>query len=185
MGHLAHTRFQPLQIAVLTISDTRTLETDVSGEVLVTELLDAGHDLVDRALVKDDIWQIRARVSHWIADADVQVILLTGGTGFTERDNTPQAVLPLLDKTVEGFGELFRQVSFDEIGTSTFQSRASAGFSNGTLICCLPGSPNTCRTGWQKLLRAQLDSRTQPCNFVPHLKNSSGHAYTLCESRAV
>ena len=96
---------------------------------------------MNRALVKDDIWQIRARVSHWIADADVQVILLTGGTGFTERDNTPQAVSPLLDKTVEGFGELFRQVSFDEIGTSTLQSRALAGFSNGTLICCLPGRP--------------------------------------------
>jgi len=174
MAHLSKNEFQPLGIAVLTVSDTRTPDTDTSGQLLVDKLQSAGHQLADRALVIDDIWQIRARVSQWIADAGVQVVLVTGGTGFTARDNTPQAVEPLLDKHVDGFGELFRHVSLTEIGTSALQSRALAGISNGTLVCCLPGSPNACRTAWDKILGEQLDSRTGPCNFVAHLKAALG-----------
>ena len=184
MSHLAQSSFQALRIAVLTVSDTRTLETDSSGQALIYHLQEAGHTLAARAIVIDDIYQLRAQLSHWIADASVQVVLVTGGTGFTARDNTPQAVVPLLDKHVEGFGELFRQVSLVEIGTSSLQSRALAGFANSTLICCLPGSPNACRTGWQKILAEQLDSRTRPCNFVPHLKALPGQSATVCESRS-
>ncbi|RCL27504.1 molybdenum cofactor biosynthesis protein B [Pseudomonas sp. AFG_SD02_1510_Pfu_092] len=184
MAHLALSAFQALRIAVLTISDTRTLATDGSGQTLVDGLQEAGHVLQDRALVPDDIWQIRARVCAWVADPMVQVVLLTGGTGFTPRDNTPQAVEPLLDKTVEGFGELFRQISLEEIGTSTLQSRALAGLSNGTLVCCLPGSPGACRTGWHEILRKQLDCRTRPCNFVPHLKLLPEQPRTACGSRS-
>lgn len=184
MAHLAEQAFQSLRIAVLTVSDTRTLATDTSGQTLI-ELLEAdGHALIERAIVVDDIYQIRARLSQWIADPLVQVVLLTGGTGFTARDNTPQAVAPLLDKQVEGFGELFRQVSLDEIGTSMMQSRALAGLANATLVCCLPGSPGACRTGWTRLLRPQLDSRTRPCNFVPHLKPLPERAVQACGSRA-
>ena len=170
MAHLSNTEFQPLNIAVLTVSDTRNLDTDTSGQALIDGLQSAGHTLAERAIVKDDIWQIRARVCSWIASENVQVVLITGGTGFTARDNTPQAVQPLLDKDVDGFGELFRYVSLGEIGTSTVQSRALAGMSNGTLVCCLPGSTNACRTAWNKILVEQLDSCTKPCNFVPHLK---------------
>lgn len=170
MSHLATSTFQPLNIAILTVSDTRTLETDTSGQTLADALLAAGHRLHQRSLKTDDIYQIRAVVSAWIADPEVQVGLITGGTGFTARDNTPQAVGPLFERDVEGFGELFRQVSQREIGTSTIQSRALAGLSNGTLVCCLPGSPGACRTAWNEILLAQLDSRTRPCNFVPHLK---------------
>ena len=184
MAHLASSQFQALRIAVLTISDTRTLETDTSGQVLIDGLTAAGHHLHERAIVIDDIWQIRARVSLWIADSSVQVVLLTGGTGFTSRDNTPQAVAPLLDKQVDGFGELFRQVSVAEIGTSSLQSRALAGISNGTLVCCMPGSPNACRTAWSKILLEQLDSRTKPCNFVPHLKRLDTEAAVCCGSRS-
>jgi molybdenum cofactor biosynthesis protein B len=173
-----------LNIAVLTISDTRTLDTDTSGQTLVDRLESAGHVLIDRGLVIDDIYQIRAQVSLWIADPEVQVVLMTGGTGFTARDNTPQAVLPLLDKHVEGFGELFRQVSLAEIGTSTLQSRALAGISNGVLVCCMPGSPGACRTGWDRILAEQLDSRTGPCNFVPHLKPQPEQILQACESRS-
>jgi len=180
MAHLSADDFQPLRIAVLTVSDTRTQATDTSGQTLVDSLESAGHQLADRAIVIDDIWQIRARVSAWIADETVQVVLITGGTGFTARDNTPQAVQPLLDKTVDGFGELFRHVSLAEIGTSALQSRALAGVSNGTLVCCLPGSTNACRTGWNKILKEQLDSRTGPCNFVAHLKASIGEASRGC-----
>ena len=139
MAHLAQRTFQPLNIAVLTISDTRTFDTDTSGQTLTDLLQTAGHVLIDRDLVKDDIYQIRAKVSHWIADPQVQVLLMTGGTGFTARDNTPQAVLPLLDKHVEGFGELFRQVSLAEIGMSSLQSRALAGMSNGARYSARPG----------------------------------------------
>lgn len=170
MSHLAAQDFQRLRIAVLTISDSRTLDTDDSGRTLAEALQAAGHVLAARRLVADDIFQIRAAVSTWIADPAIQVCLLTGGTGFTARDNTPQAVEPLLVRRVDGFGELFRQVSQAEIGTSTLQSRALAGISNGTLVCCLPGSPGACRTAWERILREQLDSRTRPCNFVPHLK---------------
>lgn len=157
--------FFPLNMAVLTVSDTRTRADDKSGDTLVGCLTEAGHRLHDRALVKDDIYQIRAHVSRWIADAETQVVLVTGGTGFSGRDSTPEAVSPLLDKQIEGFGELFRQISFNEIGTSTIQSRALGGLANRTLIFCLPGSTNACKTAWQKILQAQLDSRTRPCNF--------------------
>lgn len=158
--------FFPLNMAVLTVSDTRSSAEDKSGDALTANLTGAGHNLYERALVKDDIYQIRAVVSRWIADAQVQVILVTGGTGFSGRDSTPEAVSPLLDKHIEGFGELFRHLSFSEIGTSTIQSRALGGLANRTLVFCLPGSTNACNTAWQKILQAQLDSRTRPCNFA-------------------
>ena len=185
MAHLAQHTFQPLNIAVLTISDTRTLATDTSGQTLCDLLQSAGHVLTDRGLVSDDIYQIRARLSHWIADPLVQVVLMTGGTGFTARDNTPQAVLPLLDKQVDGFGELFRQVSLAEIGMSSLQSRALAGISNGVLVCCMPGSPGACRTAWNQILIEQLDSRTGPCNFTPHLKPQAQQRVEACAPRGV
>lgn len=159
----------PLSIAVLTISDTRTFETDTSGQYLADALTDAGHTLGDRALVKDDIYQQRAIVSKWIADDRIHAVLITGGTGFTHRDSTPEAISVLFDKQVDGFGELFRQVSYEEIGTSTIQSRAIAGFANHTVIFCLPGSSGACRTGWEKIIRSQLDADFRPCNFVKHL----------------
>lgn len=169
MAHAA-TDFVPLNIAVLTVSDTRTLETDTSGQYLCDALRETGHLLADRAIVIDDIYQIRAQISAWIASDTVQAIVVTGGTGFTARDSTPEAVRVLFDKEVEGFGELFRHFSLSEIGTSTLQSRALAGYANNTLIACLPGSTNACRTGWTKVLQGQLDARTKPCNFVPHLR---------------
>ncbi len=169
MSHAA-LEFKPLQIAVLTVSDTRDLAGDSSGQLLVSALSDAGHHLADRALVKDDIYQIRAVLSQWIASSTVQAVLITGGTGFTGRDTTPEAVKPLLDKEVEGFGELFRQVSYREIGTSTIQSRALAGLANRTILFCLPGSNNACLTGWSQIIAPQLDARTRPCSFVMHLK---------------
>jgi molybdenum cofactor biosynthesis protein B len=184
MAHLAQQDFRSLRIAVLTVSDTRNLETDTSGQTLIANLEEAGHALAERALVVDDIYQIRAQLSLWIADPLVQVVLITGGTGFTARDNTPQAVEPLLDKRVEGFGELFRQVSYAEIATSSLQSRALAGLANGTLVCCLPGSPNACRTAWQEILKPQLDSRTRPCNFVAHLKQLPEQARVCCGGRS-
>lgn len=173
MSHAAK-EFEPLNIAVLTVSDTRTLEQDTSGSLYVERLTEAGHNLIDRELLKDDIYQMRAAVSQWIADPQVQVVLITGGTGFTDRDSTPEAILPLMDKVVDGFGELFRQVSFKDIGNSTIQSRAMAGFANHTLICCTPGSTNACRTAWDEILANQLDGRTKPCNFVLHLRRSPG-----------
>lgn len=162
--------FFPLNIAVLTVSDTRTAADDKSGDTLAANLSAAGHKLRERDLVKDDVYQIRAVVSRWIAEPQVQVILITGGTGFAGRDSTPEAVSPLLDKQIEGFGELFRQLSFSEIGTSTIQSRALGGLANRTLVFCLPGSTNACNTAWQKILQAQLDSRTRPCNFYVQVK---------------
>ena len=162
--------FEPLNICVLTVSDTRTIETDTSGQKLQDLLIAAGHKLHDRNLVIDDIYQIRACVSNWIADKQAQVILITGGTGFAGRDSTIEAVTPLFDKTVVGFGELFRQISFDEIGTSTIQSRATAGFANRTLIFCLPGSTGACATAWNKIIAEQIDSRHKPCNFVAQLQ---------------
>lgn len=157
---------QFLTIAVLTVSDTRTLENDTSGDYLVSALSEAGHTLAHRLLVKDDIYDIRAVVSEWIASREIQVVLITGGTGFSGRDSTPEAVVPLLDKQVEGFGELFRQVSHTEIGTSTVQSRALAGMANKTLVVCMPGSTGACRTAWNSILHEQLDSTHKPCNFV-------------------
>ena len=158
-----------VNIAVLTVSDTRTLQTDTSGAYLQQALEEEGHILADRKIVVDDIYQMRAIVTAWIADPTINVILTTGGTGFTGRDSTPEALSPLFDKTIEGFGELFRQLSYDEIGTSTVQSRCLAGLSNNTAIFCLPGSTGACKTGWQGIIREQLDSTHQPCNFVQHV----------------
>ena len=170
MSSKADAVFIPLNIAVLTVSDTRTFETDTSGQLLVDRLTEAGHFLAARVLLKDDLYKIRAQVANWIADDTVQVVVITGGTGFTGRDSTPEAVACLLDKQVDGFGEYFRQISATDIGTSTVQSRALAGLANGTLVCCLPGSTGACRTGWDGILAEQLDNRHRPCNFVPHLK---------------
>ncbi len=155
-----------LNIAVLTISDTRTQANDTSGDLLANSALEANHILADRSIIKDDVYQIRATISAWIADPDVDVIICTGGTGFTGRDSTPEAVKPLFDKTIDGFGELFRQISYDEIGNSTIQSRCIGGLANNTLIFCLPGSNNACKTGWDAILKGQLDSNHKPCNFV-------------------
>ena len=158
--------FVPLNLAVLTVSDTRSADNDTSGDLLVARLEAAGHRLAARDLVADDVYLLRARVSAWIADPAVQVVLVTGGTGFSGRDSTPEALVPLFDKQMGGFGELFRQISFDEIGTSTIQSRAVAGLANRTLVFCLPGSTNACATGWDRILAEQLDARHRPCNFV-------------------
>ena len=157
---------QSLACAVLTVSDTRTAADDTSGDLLADLLESAGHRLARRAIEKDDVYRIRARVSEWIADPEVTVVLTTGGTGFTGRDCTPEALAPLFDKTIEGFGELFRQLSYDEIGSSTIQSRAVAGLANGTLIFALPGSGNAVRTGWEKIIGKQLDIDNRPCNFA-------------------
>jgi molybdenum cofactor biosynthesis protein B len=165
--------FVSLRLCVLTVSDTRTPDNDSSGDFLATALQEAGHRLHERALLPDDRYQLRALVSRWIADGAVDGILATGGTGFTGRDSTPEALLPLLDKQMPGFGELFRALSFDEIGTSTLQSRAFAGLANGTFLFALPGSTSACRTAWDRIIRAQLDSRTRPCNLAtlrPRLK---------------
>lgn len=166
--------FVPLSIAVLTVSDTRTRDTDTSGRLLADLLTGDGHGLHERVIVKDDIYQIRAELSRWIVDGNVHAIVVTGGTGFSGRDSTPEAVSPLFDKHIEGFGELFRQVSFAEIGTSTIQSRALAGMANNTAIFCLPGSTGACRTGWEKIIGPQLDARNCNCNFVAHLQKKPG-----------
>ena len=169
----AATHFVPLNLCVLTVSDTRTPADDSSGDYLAAALAEAGHRLAERSLLPDDRYQLRALVSTWIADGGVDGILVTGGTGFTGRDSTPEALLPLLDKQMPGFGELFRAISFDEIGTSTLQSRAFAGLANGTFLFALPGSTSACRTAWEKIIRAQLDARTRPCNLAnlrPRLK---------------
>ncbi len=158
--------FIPLSIAVLTVSDSRSLANDSSGDYLAQVLLQAGHRLHERALLPDDCYQLRALVSRWIADEACDGVLITGGTGFTGRDSTPEAISPLLDKQMPGFGEMFRVLSFEEIGTSSLQSRAFAGLANGTFVFCLPGSTSACRTAWEKLLQAQLDARTRPCNLV-------------------
>ena len=159
-------QFIPVNIAVLTISDSRSEADDVSGKLLRERLLAAGHKLADQQIVRDDVYQIRAMVSKWIADPEIQVVLTTGGTGFTGRDGTPEAVSVLFDKTIDGFGELFRQISYNIIKTSTIQSRAVAGVANGTFIFCLPGSSGACKTAWDDILQSQLDARHKPCNFV-------------------
>jgi molybdenum cofactor biosynthesis protein B len=158
--------FVALRIALLTVSDTRTLADDSSGEYLEGPLREAGHVLAERALLRDDKYAIRARVAAWIADERVDGVIVTGGTGFTGRDSTPEAVEPLLDKLMPGFGETFRALSWHDIGTSTMQSRAFAGLANATFVFCLPGSTGACRLAWEKLLRAQLDARTKPCNLA-------------------
>ncbi|WP_295363139.1 molybdenum cofactor biosynthesis protein B [Arenimonas sp.] len=167
--------FLPLALCVLTVSDTRTAGNDGSGDYLCAALAEAGHHLHERAIVRDDKYALRAIVSRWIADEAVHGILVNGGTGFTGRDSTPEALEPLLDKPMPGFGEMFRVLSFDEIGTSTLQSRAFAGLANATFLFALPGSTSACRTGWEKLVRAQLDARTKPCNLAnlrPRLRES-------------
>lgn len=166
MGHAHSNEFSPLNIAVLTVSDSRTRENDTSGDALQDRLEEAGHHLAERQIVPDNIYKMREIFSHWIADSRVQVVISTGGTGLTGRDSTPEAVTPLFDKAIEGFGELFRQVSLQDIGASTIQSRAVAGLANSTLIFCLPGSTGACRTGWDEILKDQLDIRTRPCNFA-------------------
>jgi molybdenum cofactor biosynthesis protein B len=168
MAHDAATtrEFIPLNIAVLTVSDSRTQETDTSGALLRERLESAGHKLAKQRIEPDDIYKIRAALSAWIADANVQVIISTGGTGVTGRDGTPEAVQPLLDKTIDGFGEMFRSLSWQDIATSTLQSRCLAGVANATYIFCLPGSTGACATGWDELIAKQLDYRTRPCNLA-------------------
>ncbi|MGA1130735.1 MAG: molybdenum cofactor biosynthesis protein B [Prochlorotrichaceae cyanobacterium] len=164
-----------LPIAILTISDTRTLDTDRSGQYLVDAVTQAGHTVSDRQLVQDNRYAIRAIVSQWIADPVIQVILTTGGTGITPRDTTPEALRPLFDQELPGFGELFRWLSYAEIGNATLQSRAVGGLANGTLLFCLPGSTGACRTAWEKILQSQLHSETTPCNFVTLLSPNQHH----------
>ncbi len=158
--------FKPLAIAVLTISDSRTEASDKSGALIAARLTSAGHTLAEKRIVPDDIYKIRAVVSGWIADERVNVVISTGGTGVTGRDGTPEAIKPLLDKEIDGFGEVFRTLSYDEIKTSTLQSRALAGVANATYIFCLPGSSGACKTAWDAIIAAQLDYRTRPCNLV-------------------
>ena len=165
--------FKAVNIAILTISDRREIEDDDSGDLLINRVNDANHNLIDRQICKDNCYQIRAIVSRWILQEDVHVIITTGGTGITGHDGTPEAILPLLDKTIDGFGEMFRSLSYQHIKTSTLQSRAFAGVANGTFTFCLPGSPGACKDGWDLLISEQLDHRTKPCNLVelmPRLK---------------
>lgn len=169
----------PLNIAVLTVSDTRTEDNDTSGQYLLDAASKDGHQVIDKQIVIDDKYKIRALLSKWIASNDVQVVLVTGGTGFTARDTTPEAVQVLFDKNIEGFGELFRHISYTEIGTSTVQSRALAGMANGTAIFCMPGSTGACRTAWTRILHEQLNVAHKPCNFVVHLKQVD----LTCETR--
>ncbi len=168
--------FRPIDIAVLTVSDTRTESTDTSGQLLVEKITAAGHRLSDKRIVSDDKYQLRLIVSQWIVDPDVDAVIITGGTGITHRDITPEAVSVLFDKSIEGFGELFRYLSYQDVQTSTIQSRAVAGVANGTFIFALPGSTNACRLAWDEILAHQLDSRHRPCNFVeliPRLREPS------------
>ena len=166
MVKASNTQTQALDIAVLTVSDTRTEEDDTSGTFLAEALAAAGHRCADKRIVVDDIYQIRAVLSAWIADPAVEVVLITGGTGFSGRDSTPEAVAPLFDKAIDGFGEVFRALSLEEIGSSTVQSRALGGLANDTVIFCMPGSTGACRTAWEGIIRDQLDSSFRPCNFV-------------------
>ena len=167
MGHTsAEAAFTPLNIAVMTVSDSRVDADDKSGKILADRLIEAGHKLVEKKIVPDDIYQMRAAVSNWIADPDVHAVITTGGTGLTGRDVTPEAMKILYDKEIEGFGEIFRKISYDLIKTSTIQSRAIAGLANGTVIFSLPGSPGACKDGWDGIIVHQLDSRVKPCNLV-------------------
>lgn len=180
MAHVhADTPFAPLGIAVLTVSDTRGFDEDGSGDLLGERLTEAGHALVERRIVPDDVYRIRAVVSAWVVRQDIQVILVNGGTGFTPRDTTPEALAPLFDKAVDGYGELFRRLSLAAIGTSTIQSRAVAGLIDRTLVFAMPGSPKACATAWDGILAAQLDARTRPCNFVAMVLPEARH----CASR--
>ncbi|MGL4496406.1 MAG: molybdenum cofactor biosynthesis protein B [Beijerinckiaceae bacterium] len=167
--------FMPLGIAVLTVSDTRSLADDKSGDTLVGRLTEAGHRLAARAIVTDDVEKIRTQVKSWIADSSVDVIISTGGTGFTGRDVTPEAMEPLFEKKMDGFSEVFHRISYDKIGTSTIQSRATGGVAGGTFIFVLPGSPGACRDAWDGILASQLDYRHRPCNFVEIMPRLDEH----------
>ena len=169
---MATTTIRPLSISVITVSDTRNAETDHSGHYLAEAVKTAGHNLFEKVIVKDNVSAIRAKIRPWISNSSVNAIITTGGTGFYPRDVTPKAISPLLDKPIEGFGELFRAISYQEIGTSTIQSRAFGGMVKNTVIFCLPGSHNACITGWEHIISEQLDSRSKPCNFVEHLLGS-------------
>lgn len=166
----ASAEFIPTRIAILTVSSRRGEEDDTSGHWLREAAQEAGHQVVEKAIVKENRYAIRAQVSAWIASDNVQVVLITGGTGFTDGDQAPEALLPLFDREIEGFGELFRMFSYEDIGSATLQSRAVAGLANQTLIFALPGSTSACRCGWERIIADQLDARTRPCNFVSHLK---------------
>jgi molybdenum cofactor biosynthesis protein B len=168
-------RFVPLNIAVLTVSDTRTLQDDKSGDVLADRLVQSGHHLADRAICRDDAAAIAGQVQAWVAREDVDIIITTGGTGFTGRDVTPDAIEPLFDKRMDGFSTLFHQISFEKIGTSTLQSRATAGLIGTTFVFCLPGSPGACKDGWDGILQHQLDYRHMPCNFVEIMPRLDEH----------
>lgn len=173
MSQESSREFIPLHIAVLTVSDSRTEADDTSGALLIERAEQTGHSVHERMIVKDDVFAIRAAVSAWVADPSCEVVICTGGTGITGRDGTPEAVAVLLEKEIEGFGEIFRSISYDEIGTSSLQSRCLAGVANGTYIFCLPGSTNACATAWDELIGLQLDYRTRPCNLaelIPRLK---------------
>jgi molybdenum cofactor biosynthesis protein B len=167
--------FVPLSIAVLTVSDTRSPEDDKSGSTLADRLTKAGHRLGDRAIVTDDVDEIRARVMGWIADPAIDVVITTGGTGFTGRDVTPEAIEPLFEKRMDGFSAVFHRISYDKIGTSTIQSRATAGVAGATFIFVLPGSPGACKDAWDGILEAQLDYRHRPCNFVEIMPRLDEH----------
>ena len=174
-------QFIPVRIAVLTVSDSRGLDDDRSGDTLVARLTDAGHTLADRQIVRDDVEAIRAIVRGWIAEPDIDVVITTGGTGFTGRDVTPEALEPLFEKRMDGFSQVFHRISYDKIGTSTIQSRATGGVAGATYIFALPGSPGACKDAWDAILGPQLDYRHMPCNFVEimprldeHLKRQKG-----------
>ncbi len=163
---MAESEFIPVRFAVLAVSDTRRLADDKSGETLAIRIAEAGHELIDRAIVRDDIAAIRKAIRPWIADPEIDVVITTGGTGLTGRDVTPEAIEPLFEKRIDGFSALFHRLSYDSIGTSTIQSRATAGIAGGTFIFVLPGSPGACRDAWDGILKLQFDSRQRPCNFV-------------------
>jgi molybdenum cofactor biosynthesis protein B len=176
MGKLDHTRpFIAVRCAVLTVSDTRVEADDTSGNALAQLITEAGHELAAKAIVRDDVAAIRARVQEWIAAPAVDVVIVTGGTGFTGRDVTPEAVKPLFEKEVDGFSTIFHMLSFEKVGTSTIQSRACAGVASGTYIFCLPGSPGACKDAWNGILKWQLDNRHRPCNFVEILPRLEEH----------
>ncbi|MCS3430901.1 molybdenum cofactor biosynthesis protein B [Klebsiella sp. BIGb0407] len=165
------TEFIPARIVILTVSGHRTQDNDTSGHYLRDAAIEAGHEVLENVITKENLYRIRACVSQWIADESVQVVLINGGTGFTENDQVPEALQPLFDRDIAGFGELFRMLSYEDIGTSTLQSRAIAGMANRTLIFAMPGSTNACRTAWENIIMQQLDARQRPCNFHPHIKN--------------
>lgn len=167
-----HNEFVATAIAVLTISDHRDASNDSSGDYLREAVIDAGHQVIAQAIVGDNRYLIRAAVSDWVARDDVQVVLVNGGTGFNLNNSTPEALLPLFDREIEGFGELFRMMSYEEIGSATLQSRAVAGMANQTLIFAMPGSTSACRSAWEGIIRDQLDARTRPCNFISHVKKA-------------